>query len=252
MLNALIIENEKPAAKSLMAALAAVDDNITIIARLHSVRESIKYLSRKPAVDLIFSDIHLSDGLSLNIFKQGCIGAPVIFVTGYDEFIIHALEYNCIYYLVKPVGAIDLQKAIAKYKMLGHHFNDYPAIEQLKRYISNRERKRLVVETGDGYISILLKDIVLFHGDDRDVYVTDRLGRQYRVKNNLSELEYKLKERKFFRANREYLLNIEFTRGYINVDSGEIKVDLTLPEINHKIIVSREMAAPFREWILNG
>lgn len=252
MLNALIIEDERPAAESLMAALASVADAITITARLHSVRESIEYLSRKPAVDLIFSDIHLSDGLCFEIFKQGRIGTPVIFVTGNDEFIINAFECNGIYYLLKPVDTIYLHKAIAKYWMLRHHFNDHPAIGLLKRYISKREKQRLVVKTGVGYLSLLLKDIVLFHTEDRGVYATDRLGLQYQVNKNLNELEHELEERKFFRANRQYLLHIEFTRGFTNDANGKIKVELTLPEINHTIIVSQEMAAPFREWILNA
>lgn len=153
MLNALIIEDERPAAESLMAALASVADAITITARLHSVRESIEYLSRKPAVDLIFSDIHLSDGLCFEIFKQDRISIPVIFVTGNDEFIIHAFECNGIYYLLKPVDITHLHKAIAKYRMLRDHFNDHPAIGLLQRYISKREKKRLVVKTAAGYLS---------------------------------------------------------------------------------------------------
>ena len=208
MLNALIIEDERPAAESLMAALASVADDISITARLHSVQESIEYLSRKPAVDLIFSDIHLTDGLCFEIFKQGRICTPVIFVTGYDEFIINAFECNGIYYLLQPVDTTDLRKAIAKYRMLRHHFNDHPAIGLLKRHISKREKGRLVVKTGLGYISLLLKDIVLFHTEEGCVYATDRLGRQYQVHKNLSELEQELEERKFFRANRQYLLHI--------------------------------------------
>jgi len=252
MLNALIIEDERPAAESLMNALASVADTITITARLHSVRESIDYLSRKPAVDLIFSDIHLSDGLCFEIFKQDRIGIPVIFVTGNDEFIINAFECNGIYYLLKPVDTTHLHKAIAKYRMLRDHFNDDPAIGLLQRYISKREKKRLVVKTAAGYISLLLKDIVLFHSGDRGVYATDRLGQQYPVNKTLSELEHELEERKFFRASRQYILHIEFTRGFTNDGNGKIKVELTLPEINHSIIVSQEMAAPFREWIVNA
>lgn len=93
---------------------------------------------------------------------------------------------------------------------------------------------------------------MLFHTEERGVYATDRLGRQYPVNKNLSELEHELEERKFFRASRQYILNIDFTRGYTNDGNGKIKVELTLPEINHSIIVSQEMAAPFREWMMNA
>ena len=252
MLNAVIIEDESPAAENLIAALASVASDVKVTARLHSVRESIEYFSRKPAVDLIFSDVHLSDGLCFEIFKQGHIRTPVIFVTGYDEFIINAFDCNGIYYLLKPVDTSHLHKAIAKYRMLHHHFNDHQSIGFLKRYISNREKKRLVVKTGAGYISLLMKDIVLFYTEDGAVYATDRLGQQYLVNKNLCELEHELEERKFFRANRQYLLHIEFTRGFTNEGNGKIKVELTLPEINHTVIVSQEMVASFREWMYNA
>ena len=55
MLNAVIIEDERPALENLITTLSAIATDVQITARLGSVRESIEYLSQKPAVDLIFS-----------------------------------------------------------------------------------------------------------------------------------------------------------------------------------------------------
>ena len=63
MLNAVIIEDERPALESLLTTLSAVTDDIQVIARLGSVKESIEYLSQPNNVDLIFSDVQLNDGL---------------------------------------------------------------------------------------------------------------------------------------------------------------------------------------------
>jgi two-component system, LytTR family, response regulator LytT len=81
MLNAVIIEDERPALENLIATLSSIAGDVHITARLSSVRESIEYLSQKPAVDLIFSDVQLSDGLSFEIFNQGNVRTPVIFIT---------------------------------------------------------------------------------------------------------------------------------------------------------------------------
>ena len=70
MLNAIIIEDERPALENLQNAIADVADDVQIIATLESVKESIEFLSSKPAADLIFSDVQLGDGLSLDIFKS--------------------------------------------------------------------------------------------------------------------------------------------------------------------------------------
>ena len=118
MINAIIIEDEKPALESLVSTLAEVADDVQVAARLGSVRESIEYLTQQPAVDLVFSDVQLGDGLSFEIFNQSGIRTPVIFITGYDEFMLNAFEYNGIDYLLKPVDKESLRKALNKYRML--------------------------------------------------------------------------------------------------------------------------------------
>lgn len=251
-MNALIIEDERIAAENLIHALSSLPENIKITARLSSVRESIEYLSQKPLVDLIFSDVQLSDGLSFEIFNQESVRTPVIFVTGYDEFIVRALEYNGIDYLLKPVDRHRLHKAIAKYKMLSGHFSDHYAVHRLTQYINKREKKRMLVKKGTESILLLLNDIVLFQLEGRQVYAIDRLGQSYMVDKNLSELETELDERNFFRANRQYILNINFIRGFGSFEKVKLKVELILPEIAPFIIVSQEMAAQFRTWMQNA
>jgi two-component SAPR family response regulator len=59
--------------------------------------------SLQPSVDLIFSDVQLGDGLSFEIFTQSDLRIPVIFITGYDEFMLDAFEHNGIDYILKPV-----------------------------------------------------------------------------------------------------------------------------------------------------
>src|SRR4051812_43115807 len=109
MINAIIIEDERPALENLVDTLADIADDVQVIARLGSVRESIDYLSQQPAADLIFSDVQLGDGLSFEIFNQSGIRIPVIFITGYDEFMLNAFEYNGIDYLLKPVDSDSLR-----------------------------------------------------------------------------------------------------------------------------------------------
>ena len=122
MLNAIIIEDERLALQELMANLQDVSPDVQVTATLSSVKEGIEYLSNSPKADIIFSDVQLGDGLSFEIFNYTDIEIPVVFITGYDEFIMSAFEYNGIDYLLKPVTKDDLSKAIMKYKMLAKHF----------------------------------------------------------------------------------------------------------------------------------
>ncbi|MEO8403862.1 MAG: LytTR family DNA-binding domain-containing protein [Chitinophagaceae bacterium] len=252
MLNAVIIEDERLAMESLITTLSDVSNDIQVTARLGSVRESIDYLSQPNPVDLIFSDVQLSDGLSFEIFNKGNIRVPVIFITGYDEFMLNAFEYNGIDYLLKPVDKESLAKALVKYKMLQKHFTNHHSLDNLLQYVGNHKRKRMLVKKGMENISLRLDDVVLFYTENKIVYVVDRLGKKYLADKNLAELEEELDQTTFFRANRQYIVNINFIRGFKSYEKVKLIVELTLSEVNHCIIISQEMAPQFREWMHNA
>ncbi len=252
MLNAIIIEDERPALENLVSTIAAVADDVRVIATLNSVKESIEFLSTNPPADLIFSDVQLGDGLSFEIFSQSGNRTPVIFITGYDEFMLNAFEYNGIDYLLKPVDKEGLQKALVKYRMLEKHFAGHHSLNNLLQYIGNHRKRRLMVKKGLENISLRLEDIVLFYTENKIVYVIDRLGKKYLADKNLGELEESLDENIFFRANRQYIININFIKGFKSYEKVKLQVDLTLPELNHCIIVSQETAPQFREWMYNA
>ena len=252
MINAIIIEDEMPALENLITTLSDVADDVQVTARLSSVRESIEYLSQQPATDLIFSDVQLGDGLSFEIFNQSGIRTPVIFITGYDEFMLNAFEYNGIDYLLKPVDKESLRKALNKYRMLEKHFTNHHSMNNLLQYLGNHKKKRMIVKKGMENISLRLEDIVLFYTENKIVYVIDRWGKKFLADKNLSELENELDDAVFFRANRQYIININFVRGFKSYEKVKLMIDLTLPDLNHCIIVSQEMAPQFREWMYNA
>lgn len=252
MLKAIIIEDEKAAQENLVQLLHSVSDEIRILARLTSVRESIDYLSKAPEMDLIFSDVQLGDGLSFEIFNQTGARFPVIFITGYDEFMLTAFECNGIDYLLKPVDIESLKKALNKYHMLERHFVSEHSIRSLLAYMGNQKKKRIIVKKGTENISLKLEDVVLFYTENKIVYVIDRSGKKYLADKNLSLLEQELDNSVYFRANRQYIININYVRGFKSFEKVKLQVDLTMPDLNHSIIVSQEMAPVFREWMLNA
>ena len=75
-MTAIIIEDEALAARELESILKKLAPEIEIVARQDSVRGSVQWL-KENQVDLIFSDVHLGDGRSFDIFEQVEIKAPV-------------------------------------------------------------------------------------------------------------------------------------------------------------------------------
>ena len=250
MLNAIIIEDERLALQELMTNLQDVSPDVQVTATLSSVKEGIEYLSNSPKADIIFSDVQLGDGLSFEIFNYTDIEIPVVFITGYDEFIMSAFEYNGIDYLLKPVTKDDLSKAIMKYKMLAKHFStDNKRMDNLLTHFNSKKKTRLLVRKGLENISLRLDEIALFYTENKIVYVVDQSGKKYLADKNLTDLEDELDETTFFRANRQYIVNINFVKGFKAYEKVKLLVDLNVPEINHCIIISQETAPAFRKWM---
>ncbi len=252
MLNAIIIEDERLSLENLRHTLTEVADDVKVIATANSVKDSIQLLSTTPPADLIFSDVQLVDGLSFEIFSRSANRIPVIFITGYDEFMLNAFEYNGIDYLLKPVDRDSLKKAITKYRMLENHFQNHHSMAGLMQYLGNHRKKRLLVKKGMENISLRMEDIVLFYTENKLVFVVDNNGKKYLADKNLSELENTLDDNDFFRANRQYIVNINYVRGFKSFEKVKLQVDLTLPQLNHNIIVSQETAPQFRDWMYNA
>ena len=249
MLNTVIIEDEKTARQSLINSLLSIDANINVIAQLSSVKESIDFFSTGSQADLIFCDVQLEDGLSFEIFSKIEIRTPVIFITGYDQFVMNAFEYNGIDYLLKPVSEHELQKAIIKYRKLEKHFSNHASLNNLVQYVASRKKTRLIVKKGMENISLRLEDIVLFFTENKIVYVVDQWAKKYLVDRNLGELEEDLDAAIFFRANRQYIVNINYIKGFKPYEKVKLQVDLTIPDLNYSIIISQETAPAFRKWM---
>jgi DNA-binding LytR/AlgR family response regulator len=247
MINVIIIEDERPAREDLIRSLNKIHE-INLLAQVTSVKEGIELLSQPVKADIIFSDVQLTDGLSFEIFRNTSTNIPIIFITAYDQFMMNAFEYNGIDYLLKPVSDYELKKAILKYQMLKVHFSPAP-IDRLINYVDKRKRKRLLVRKGIENISLMLEDIVLFYTENKIVFVIDRFGKKYLSEKNLAELEQELDDEMFFRANRQYIINISFVKGFKTYEKVKLQVDLVMADLNHLIIISQETAPAFRRWM---
>ncbi|HEY1023409.1 MAG TPA: LytTR family DNA-binding domain-containing protein [Flavisolibacter sp.] len=118
--------------------------------------------------------------------------------------------------------------------------------------MSSRKRSRILVRKGIENITMQLSEIVLFYTENKIVHAVDRNGRKYMVDKNLSDLESELDDTTFFRANRQYILNINFIRSFKPYERVKLWVDLTVPDIDHSIIVSQETAPFFRKWLVDA
>lgn len=246
MIRTIIIEDERIIADELCNMLYSCSSDIRIETVITSIKDALDYFAFNRKPDLVFSDVQLADGQAFEIFKRINLGCPLVFITAYDKYIVNALEHNSIDYLLKPVEMSDLQKVLQKYNTLSDHFTDPGKFIQT---VFPKKKSLLIVKKGLEHIALRLDDTVLMYTENKVVYVIDKLGRKFICEKNLAELEEELDQSSFFRANRQYIVNAGYIKGYKSYDKVKLQVDLIIPDIRHHIVVSQEMAVQFRRWI---
>lgn len=113
----------------------------------------------------------------------------------------------------------------------------------------SKKKARLLVRKGDEYISLDVQDVIFIYRNDTVVFVIDKNEKKYLIDKNLSVLEAELDPNTFFRANRQYIININFVRGFRIFEKVKIAVSLKVPHSDHPIIISQKTAPLFKRWI---
>jgi DNA-binding LytR/AlgR family response regulator len=246
-----IIEDELPAASRLSKMLTAISGEIDIIDQIDSVESAVRFFNTGKKVDLVFMDIQLADGLSFDIFNQVTLQAPVIFTTAFDQYTLRAFKVNSVDYLLKPIEETELAQAVNKYQAL--YRKKEPVLQdQLMQLVqemtTNRYRERLLIKKGQqlGYLKI--SSMAYCFADGKLCYAVDFDSGKFMLEHNLTQLETQLEPGKFFRVNRQLIVNIEAISKVHTWLGGRLKLELQ-PGTTTDTIVSRERVQAFKEWL---
>lgn len=245
----LIIEDEFIASEHLKTMLAELRPGIEVLAVPDSIAAAVEWLENNPQPDLIFVDIELGDGQSFDIFMKTPVEAPVIFTTAYQEHALKAFKLNSVDYLLKPVDRNELENALVKYEKL-HGEQRKKLQENLLSLLKYTEGSRLryLAKTGTRLISVETDDISYFYTRDRLQFIKTWKGEDLVLDKRLDEIENEVDARKFFRVNRQFVVNYKSIQKVHTWFSGKLKVSVQ-PEAYEKIIGSRLKAAEFKKWL---
>ncbi len=253
-MKALIIEDEYPAAERLEKLIRKLDPQVEIVGVLESVALGKQWFETEQPVDLIFSDIQLSDGLSFQIFDSFPAHSPIIFTTSYDEYAIRAFRVKSIDYLLKPIKLPELAEALKKYHTLKQTFSPPAYAKKVESLLdslamSRRTHKsRFLVKNGDQLIPIGQEQVAYFYTANELACLVGRDGRQYLVDYTLEELETVVDPLQFFRLNRQFIAQVSAIQKIHQYFNGKLKIDLR-PETAQEVLVSREKAPAFKAWL---
>lgn len=210
---------------------------IEIVARQDSVRGSVQWL-KENQVDLIFSDVHLGDGRSFDIFGQVEIKAPVIFITAYDEYALQAFKSQGIDYILKPFDEEEILRALEKVR------NWFAKEKKAPRTV--RFQERFLVQIGTKIKSVPVAEVAYFMADGKYLMLYTHEGGGYILDQTMAALEERLDPQIFFRINRKFIVSFSAIKEMIRYSNNRIKIGLSpLPPENIEAIVSADRIREF-------
>jgi DNA-binding LytR/AlgR family response regulator len=248
-MKSLIIEDEDLAAKHLKHVLDDIG-NITVIAVLESISESIEWFNTNPMPELIFMDIHLADGSAFEIFKHVDIFCPVIFTTAYDEYALKAFKVNSIDYLLKPIDKEAVQGALKKLEMLSSSTSSHDAFKTfINTFAKGLSYKKhfLIPAKGDKLIPVQATEIAYIYIDTSIVKALTFDEKTFRFEYTLDELADMLDPHDFFRANRQFIISRKAIKDIDIWFNSRLSVNLKVA-VPEKILISKARISEFKNW----
>lgn len=239
----LVIDDERLAREELKSLLKDYHE-IDIIDEARNGEEGIeKCKALKP--DLLFLDINMPGINGFDMVRQLEEIPKVIFVTAYDEYAIQAFEVNALDYILKPVDPVRLKDAIDK---LSQSEDDFQANESSIATRKDRKlslRDKIFIKDGEKCWFVELSKVRMLESDGNYVKVYFDQFRPL-ILRSLNSLEDRLDPEFFFRANRKFIINLQWVSSIENWFNGGLQVELREGE---KVEISRRQAIRFKEMM---
>ncbi len=186
--------------------------------------------------DLIFLDINMPGKDGFEFLESLEDVREVIFVTAYDQFAIKAFEVNALDYLLKPLNPNRLADAIHRFRFRVQTLEN-PSEKRLSA------DKKIFIKDGEKCHFVPISKIYLLESVGNYVRVFYE-NQQPLLHKSLSYLEQKLPADLFFRANRQYMFNLDFIS---QIEPYFNSTLLIVMKSGHKIDLSQRQSVKFRE-----
>jgi two-component system, LytTR family, response regulator len=229
---ALVVDDEPLARRELRRLLAAFP-SVQIVGEAGNIDEARERIETL-CPDVVFLDIQMPGGTGFDLLTQLDRIPRIVFTTAYDQYAVKAFEVNALDYLLKPIEPARLAAAIEKIQESAARETPSAGAAPLDQ---------LFIKDGPRCWFVPLREVSLFTSEGN--YVRLHWGSERPLLGrSLTSLEEKLDAKRFFRANRAQIVNLDFIQQVEAGDGGRLHVQLRDgPEIE----VSRRQAREFKD-----
>ena len=211
-LKAFVVDDERLAVERLVRLLEATG-RVTVVGSSTDPEAALDRI-RQVDVDVLFLDIQMPGLTGFELLERLERDLPVIFTTAYDEYALAAFAVNSIDYLLKPIDAERLERALDKLTRLsGQPRADVRALarELAAQLTPGRRLERIASRVGDRTTLVEVSRVTHFFSKDKLTFAAAQ-GRDHVIDYSLSQLEERLDARRFVRIHRATIVNTAFVQ----------------------------------------
>jgi two-component system LytT family response regulator len=230
MLRAYIVDDERLAVERLTRLLEATG-RVRIAGSTIDPETAVAEL-RDCDVDVLFLDIQMPGLTGFDLLEQLDRDVPVVFTTAYDQYALEAFAVNSVDYLLKPIEAERLDRALDKLTRLAGQTR--PDVRALARELATqlgagastagRRLERIASRVGERTTVLEVGRITHFFSKDKLTFAAAG-GRDHAIDYTLADLEERLDRRRFLRIHRATIANLSFVSElYPGVDGMLIRL----------------------------
>jgi two-component system LytT family response regulator len=222
--SAVIVDDEPDGAEALELLIKEYCPKLEVKAIAHGVEEAIKKIqAHKPAI--LFLDIQMPTGSGFEVIEHTQqLGYKVIFTTAYEEFALQAIRANAIDYLLKPIIADELVKAVGRATTSSE--TKLTELLNMVGQINTRSSatNKISVPCSEGLLFIETDTILYLQADSNYTYFFLVGGKKITASKTLGDIE-KLLPDNFVRVHTTYIINLNRIQKYIKGDGGQVVME---------------------------
>ncbi len=210
MIKAIIIDDEPAAINTLRLMLERYVPEITKLYFTNNPTEGIQFINNyKP--DLLFLDIQMPMLSGFDLLKQiQPVNFNIIFTTAHDQYAIEAIRFSALDYLLKPIDADELRRAINTF--LDKTFvpkNKKLQYNNLVYNISSASKKdfKLAINTTSGIHFFLTNEIIRLEAQSNYTKIFFHDHKSILTSKTLRDYEEILLDHGFIRTHKSHLVN---------------------------------------------
>lgn len=231
MIRAIVIDDEAYIRDKIRAKIKQYfSEDIEIIDEAESIAQGITKIEEKKP-DLLFLDIHLTDGTSFDLLaKIKDKNFDIIFVTGFDDHAIKAIKVGALDYILKPIDNIEFKEAVVKAIENSKKENDLEKLVEISsEYFQGVQKKRIILKTLDNVYVVYEDDILYCKSEGNYTTFYTSKTKNIVVSKPIKKVIDLLSEDIFIRCHQSYIVNKKHVSRYNKQGVLIIEPDIKVP-----------------------